>query len=228
MHPSTLTLVLQEKRPLPQKNLKYILEHLEMSPTEESIFSESLSKKRSKLDQIEISNQYMNRFILEESNYKVLAEWEHYAVITLMETEGFSSTEEHISKRLNIEISRVKVVLKNLEIAKLISISQEGELKILKGPLRTTEDISSKALRVSHKETLDMSKNKLDEVEVELRDFSSMTIAVDPKKIPDAKAIIREFRKKMASLLRDGDKTEVYQMAIQLYPLTGPNKGSEI
>ncbi len=68
-----------------------------------------------------------------------------------------------------------------------------------------------------------MSKSKLDDVPVEFRDFSSMTIAVDPEKLPEAKAVIREFRQKMASLLRDGNKTEVFQFALQLYPLTDMN-----
>ncbi len=73
-------------------------------------------------------------------------------------------------------------------------------------------------------DTLDMGKNKLEEVELELRDFSSMTIAGNPEKLAEAKTIIREFRQKLASLLRDGEKTEVYQIAIQLYPLIKTSK----
>lgn len=176
------------------------------------------------MDKITVSSEYQNRYILDDSQYKAIAEWEHYAVITLMETEDFESSVEFISERLNISIMRTETVLRNLEIAQLIEKNEVSEYVLLKGPLRTTEDISSKALKVSHKETLDMSKSKLDEVEIELRDFSSMTVAVDPKNLSEAKTIIREFRKKMASLLRDGEKKEVFQLAIQLYPLTNTKK----
>ena len=63
--------------------------------------------------------------------------------------------------------------------------------------------------------------NKLKEIEVELRDFSSMTASIDLDQLPEAKTIIREFRQKMASLLRNGsNKTDVYQLAIQFYPVT--------
>ena len=65
-----------------------------------------------------------------------------------------------------------------------------------------------------------MGKHKLKEIGVELRDFSAMTIALDLEKLPEAKTIIREFRQKMGTLLRNGNKTEVYQLAIQLYPLS--------
>ena len=225
MHPATLTLVLQERRPLPKKNIENVIQKLEMTPIEEAIFRESLTKKNNTtLDQVKISDEYKNRYILDDSQYKAIAEWEHYAVITLMETANFESSIQHICERLEISEMRVETVLRNLEIAQLIGKNEQGHYVLLKGPLRTTEDITSKALRVSHKETLEMSKTKLDEVEVELRDFSSMTVAVDPKNLPEAKTIIREFRKKMASLLRDGDKTEVFQLAIQLYPLTNIQK----
>lgn len=227
MHPATLTLVLQEKRPLPKKNIENVIQKLEMNPSEEAIFRESLiRKKHTILDQVEVSEEYHNRFILDDSQYKAIAEWEHYAVITLMETDNFESSIKHICERLEISQMRAETVLRNLEIAQLIGKNEQGNYVLLKGPLRTTEDISSKALRVSHKETLDMSKTKLDEVEVELRDFSSMTVAVDPKNLPEAKTIIREFRKKMASLLRDGERTEVFQLAIQLYPITNIQKES--
>lgn len=158
MHPSTLSLVLQERRPLPKKNVEKVIQKLEMTPSEEAIFRESLNnKKNTSLDQIEVSEEYNNRFILDDSQYKAIAEWEHYAVITLMETDNFESSIEHICERLEISEMRAETVLRNLENAQLIGKDEKGDYVLLKGPLRTTEDISSKALRASHKETLDMS-----------------------------------------------------------------------
>ena len=86
--------------------------------------------------------------------------------------------------------------------------------------MRTTEDVASEALKASHHDTLELAHKKLNEVPVELRDFSSMTVAVDQKKIPEVKAVIREFRQKMGELLKAGNKSDVYQLAIQFFPLT--------
>jgi hypothetical protein len=55
---------------------------------------------------------------------------------------------------------------------------------------------------------------------MEFRDFSSMMMAIDPDKISEAKTIIREFRLKMDSLMEQGHKREIYQLAIQFYPLS--------
>ncbi len=46
MHPSTLTLVIQRKKPLPKKNVDYVIKKLEMSLSEESIFRDSLDKTK--------------------------------------------------------------------------------------------------------------------------------------------------------------------------------------
>ena len=58
---------------------------------------------------------------------------------------------------------------------------------------------------------------------MEERDFSSIMVALDPEKLPEVKTIIREFRQKLATLVKDGHRSEVYQLAIQLYPITKSN-----
>ena len=60
----------------------------------------------------------------------------------------------------------------------------------------------------------------IDETSIDYRDFSTLAVAIDLNKIPEAKAIIREFRQKMAKLMSEGERTEVYELAIQLYPIT--------
>jgi uncharacterized protein (TIGR02147 family) len=123
---------------------------------------------------------------------------------------------------------RLEVVINNLITAGLIKQELNGTYSKCQIRVRTTEDVNSHALRAGHRENLDLGKHKLDEVVVELRDFSSLMTAVDVEKIPEAKAIIREFRLKMLELMKSGkNKTEVYQMAIQFYPLTKP-KDSKI
>lgn len=223
VHPSTLSLILKGKRRLPLKNLKTTITALNLSPIKESFFKESFYRAKAKLDDIQMKEEYQNRYILDEAHHNIIAEWEYYAVLSLVETKDFKSNPEFVAQKLEITVSRAEIVLENLLKANLLKIEVD-EYILTQNALRTTEDISSKALRKSHIETLDMGKNKLEEVELELRDFSSMTIAINPEKLVEAKTVIREFRQKLASLLRDGEKTDVYQVAIQLYPLTQQNK----
>ncbi len=219
MHSATLSQVLNGKRALPLKNAQNIVSKLNLGPKERTLFLESLYNTKTSLDDIKVSLED-DRFMIDESYAKVIAEWEHYAVLTLFDVTNFTAETSEISERLGITKVRAEVVLNNLLTCELIKKNNDGIFVKTHSRVRTTEDVTSQALKNSHLETLEMGKNKLEEIDVALRDFSAMTIAMDIEKLPEVKTIIREFRQKMTALLRDGDKTDVYQVAIQLYPLT--------
>lgn len=220
MHPGTLGKVIKGQRPLPLKISRQVAEALELSPAEQTLFLESLLRKKTNIDLIPIDS-LDTRHIVDESNYRIIAEWEHFVVIDMFEIPSFERTIEDISRRLDISENRAEVVVKNLANSGLIKVDDDGKLSAIYTDIKTSEDIESKALQQSHQEALEMGRNKLKEIEVELRDFSSMTASIDLDQLPEAKTIIREFRQKMASLLRNGsNKTDVYQLAIQFYPVT--------
>lgn len=219
IHPATLSQIIKGKRPLPLKDSNAVATKLNLGPRERTLFLESLTRSKSALDQIKI-NPLDTRLMLDESYYQIIAEWEHYALLELFRLDGFQRTKEEVAHKLDLTLTRTEVVINNLVVAGLLEIDEDGKLQNVHSDIRTTEDITSQALRESHKETLKMAVDKLEEISVELRDYSSSTLAVDVKKIPEAKMIIREFRQKMAALLEDGEKSEVYQLAIQFFPLS--------
>lgn len=218
IHPATLSLVFKGKRSLPLKNSSQVADKLSLGPKERTYFLESFYRTKTSIDDIKVP-EHDDRFMIDESCFSVIAEWEHDAVLTLMDCSDFVFSETEIVNRLGISEIRLKTVLLNLQQAGLLVADGKGFKKVHRS-IRTTEDISSNALKLSHKETLDIGKDKLDEIDVMLRDFSSLMVAIDPQKMTEAKTIIREFRQKMMALLREGNKTEVYQLAIQFYPMT--------
>ncbi|MDX9731196.1 MAG: TIGR02147 family protein [Bdellovibrionales bacterium] len=228
LHPATLSQVLKGTRPLPLKDSLRVAEALRLSAVERTLFMESFYRSKVSIDNIKISS-IDERYILDESNYKILAEWEHFAVLTAFDLEDFVCNAETVSELFGITKNRAKVVIDNLVTSGLL-ISNPGEVYFTRTrtSVRTTEDTPNQALKDGHKEVLDMGKLKIDTTDVMLRDFSAMTIALDMEKLTEAKTIIREFRRKMTALLREGSRTEVYQLAIQFYPLTQTEKESEV
>lgn len=219
VHPSTLSQVMKGNRPLPLKDSASVVKNLKLGPKDQTLFMESLYRRKTSIDDIKISS-LDERFMLDESYYKSLAEWEHFAVLELYEIVDFEASLAEISKKLKITPNRAEVVVNNLLTCGLLTRNDQGELKRAHTSVRTTEDVKCQAINESHKETLMMGIKKLEEIEVEFRDFSSTTVAIDLEKLTEAKTIIREFRQKMEALLRDGNKTDLYQLAIQFFPLT--------
>ncbi len=224
---STLALSMSGKRPVPKKMINQVINRLSLNKKETLLFKDSLDKNNKRLSNLSIHEKFENRYILDDANYKIIAEWEHYALITLMELDNFVFNLTNISKTLGISLERSEEVSQNLIQAGLIEVNSETEFKILNGPLRTTEDIKSLALQSSHLETLELGKKKLLEVDINERDFSSICIPIDKSKMKEAKNLIREFRKRMGSLFQNSPKNDVYQMAIQFYPLTSKENSHE-
>ena len=219
VHPSTLSAVLNGMRSLPYKDAQRVAKKLMLSPMEETLFVESLLRTKTRLDEIVIPRD-QERFMLDESYYKVISEWEHYAVMALFDVTGFKATIPEVVQRLNVSEARAETVLNHLIACGLLVENQDGSLKRAHDQLRTTEDVKNQAIHQGHRDAMELGLTKLDGVPVELRDFSEVVLAIDPDKMGEAKTIIREFRQKMSALMKKGEKTEVYQLAIQFYPLS--------
>lgn len=220
LHPGTLAKVIKGERPLPIKFSQTVANKLKLTPKDRTLFMESLLRRKTNIDNIEIA-PLDERHVVEETNYKVIAEWEHFIVLDLFDIPDFKGTTEDIAVRLSISKTRAEVVVENLLTSGLLTKDSDGRLHRVHASIKTTEDVRSQALQESHIETLKLGIKKIEEIEVDLRDFSSVSMAIDVDQILEAKTIIREFRQKMASLLRNGTKkTDVFQLAIQFYPVT--------
>ncbi|MAF92005.1 MAG: hypothetical protein CL674_12110 [Bdellovibrionaceae bacterium] len=220
MHSSSLSQVLHRKRNLPFSKAQSVVQALDLNEEERTLFLNSFYRSKTKIDDIDIS-ELQKSYIVKNTHHKVLAEWEHFAVTELFDLNDFLVTKESISKKLGIALNRADVVLQNLEDAGLLKYdTTSSQYHRIHENISTTEDVSNSALKQSHKEILEIASNKLEEIPLEFRDFSSVNMAVDPSKITEVKSIIREFRQKMLALLRDGEKKDVYQLSIQFFPLS--------
>ncbi len=217
---SNMSAILKKKRGLPSHRAERMADLLKLSPKEAAFFIMSTYRKKMSLDKINIpSSHEAKKILLDDTYYQIIAEWEHYAVLQLMKTFDFESCPDWIARRLNISINRSEVVINNLIQLGFIGKNENGFYRKVAN-LETSEDVESKALQTSHIDTIEIAKEKIETVDVKLRDFSSMTMAIDPDKIPEAKAIIREFQDKLYALMTTDKASEVYIYNCQLFPVS--------
>lgn len=82
-------------------------------------------------------------------------------------------------------------------------------------------EFTNVALKNMQRQVLQKALAALDEVEFEKRDQSSITMAVDSSKIPQARAMTKKFRRELSSFLESGGSRDaVYQLSLSLFPLT--------
>ncbi|WP_374029948.1 TIGR02147 family protein [Bdellovibrio bacteriovorus] len=165
------------------------------------------------------------RYIGEETialdlhQFALIADPLHFYILSYLKTDSASSEPSVIARRLNYSIAEVKSALESLEA--LGFLNRRGDRFYIRAVSMTTpSDIPSQIIRDTHKKRLGRAVQSLSDVAVEERDVTSMTMAIDVKKIPEAKKLIRQFRRKMSKFLEEGEASEVYDLNIQLVKIS--------
>ncbi len=214
---SALSEILNGKRVVSHKMGKRILDGLGTNPVE--------SKKI--ITGIEVRNSEEINLNLE--HFKVISDWYYFAILSLAEIEDFSIDPEWISKRLNIQKREAKKAVETLlNLSMLEQDEVTGSYKATGIQYKTPSDIASISLKNHTLQTLDLAQESLLNDPIEKRDFSTVTMAIDPSKLNEAKKMIQDFRRRLSKKLESGNQKEVYKLAIQLFPLSRDiNEGKE-
>ncbi len=156
--------------------------------------------------------------------YAIISDWYHYAILELLKIPKFKPTNTEISKRLGITKSEANIAVERLQRTGLLLIDERGRWQDTSTnghATNITGDLTSAASKKLQKQILEMSIRALLELSTDVRSNTSITVAVNPKDIPIAKEKIKVFRRELAEFFEQNqDPSEVYQLAISLYPVT--------
>lgn len=229
---SSLSEIMNGKRRVSAKLALRIITRLDLTAEENEklicLYQEEISNKKStkaSLNRDAITKQ-KNMLRLMAADYNTTAKWYYYGVLSLAETKDFKADPEWISERLNISLKESKEALERLIELGALGITDEGVS--FKGiNLKTTDEIKSLAVQSSHLNQMELAKKSLVNDPIDLRDFTSITFAIDVSKLQQAKLLIRDFRKRLSLLLESGNQSEVYIFSSYLYPVSKRKKEDE-
>lgn len=156
----------------------------------------------------------------------VISDWYHFAILELTYVEGFKSDISWIARKLKISNHEASQAVERLLRLNLLS-KQKGVLKKTDAHLTTSHDIPSEAIRNFNRQILQKANDALTFQELADRDLTTMTMAIDVKKIPEAKNKIRSFRRELTDFLETGVREEVYCLSVQLFRLSEKNQGKK-
>ncbi len=159
---------------------------------------------------------------LDPDRFRLIAEWHHYAILELLRLPGFRLTPRAVSRMLGISIIEAKDGITRLDRLGMIPKASKGQAAPPPANHTTlgTADTAA-AFRRLQRQILESALKALEEIPVEERDQSSLTIAVDRRKLPEVRRRIRDFRRSLDAFLQaSGRPDSVYQLSISLYPVT--------
>jgi uncharacterized protein (TIGR02147 family) len=209
---SALSEILNGKRRVSLKLAKRLLERSDIDPQKSRAILKLFDR-----DQETSAAAYTP---LDMEQFKIISEWFHFAILSLAETSDFRDEPAWIADRLNIRTRDAEQALKRLEDLAFLKRGKSGKLKASGIQYTTSDDVKSLALRRCHAQNLELAKNALETVEISERDFTSLTLALDPEQLPLAKKLIRKFQDEFEATLPSKRKLEVYKLCMQFFPLS--------
>lgn len=157
-------------------------------------------------------------FDLKADEFSLIADWYCYALLELTTVESFESSEDWISKRLGISLAETQSAIARLQRLRLLE-NKQNKLRKLKSSYKFG-DVPSAALKRHHTQSMELAKVALHLQDFDTRDFSSVTFAMDPKQIQQAKTMVAQFRRNLMTLMEESsEKKAVYKMSVQLFRL---------
>jgi uncharacterized protein (TIGR02147 family) len=164
-------------------------------------------------------------YLLQQKVFELIAEPIHFTLLSLLETRGFHDNVRWMAQRLKSTVPEVMQSLRLLRELGLLVMSKDGRYSPThKNGVRSSDGVKNAASRMAHKKQMEQAIQSLDEIPLELRDITSITFAADPRKLAEAKVLIKEFRRKITTLFETTHQAEVYRLQVQLLPLTNISK----
>lgn len=164
---------------------------------------------------------------LELDKLNAIADWYHSAILEMTTLKNFNSDPQWISLKLGGSVNKdqARAAIERLLRLGLLEKTAAGKLKKTKVFLATPTDIPNQSLKKYHSEVISKAITALEKQSVEKRDITSMTFSMNGDKMPEAKKMIRDFRRKLTKFLATQEGESVYQFNIQLFDLLEDQKG---
>ncbi len=199
------------RRPVTPKAAFQIMERLGLSPNEQVEWLGLAGKD---------STEAAEPALLDQKVFELIADPLHFTLLSLIETKNFQQNPRWIAKRLS---SSVPEVAASLKLLSELGLTKEKAGKLVpthKDGLRSSDGVKNSALRKAHEKQLAEAIQAIERVPLSLRDITSITMPTDPAKLELAKQMIKDFRRKISTLLAGEAPSEVYRLQIQLIPRT--------
>jgi uncharacterized protein (TIGR02147 family) len=211
----TVSHLLSGKRKPSAKFVSRLFARLDVTLKEQELILRSL-KKNNKATNIK-HNKYE---MIALDAFKLMSDWFHYAILELTSVKDFKYDYSWIANQLGISVTETRQAVERLLRLDLV-VELNGTLTKTHGFVTNAEDgVTSSALKKLQRHVLQKALDAIDTVAIEEKDITSMTMAIDEKKLPEARKRVERFRRELCAFLEDGEQTRVFNLGVQLYPVS--------
>lgn len=158
--------------------------------------------------------------LLKLDSFSVISDWYHFAILDLTLLKTFKNDVKWIAQKLSIQPFEALTAIERLKRLGML-IEEKGRLTKGQGFYTNySEGVTSAALKEYQRQVIKKALHSVDNCPQDRKDITSMTIAVNSKRLKEAKEKIKIFRRDLCAFLEEGEGDSVFHLALQLYPVT--------
>lgn len=236
--PNFLKLVIEGKRNLGPASITAFARALELDAEESSFFSDLVAYGQSKteegktkhLSRITAARNYRKAGRIEGQLFEYLAHWYLPAIRELVARPDFQEDPKWIARELvpAISVKRAAEGLKVLQNLGLVRRMPDGRLERGDPSWTTGPETDTKIVTSFHHQMLTLAADAVQNLPSIERNVSSLVVCVRTKTIEELRRRLTSFQQELLALCDADEEPEVvYQIGMQLFPLSRPRTGSE-
>lgn len=152
----------------------------------------------------------------------MLSVWHHYAILELIQIQGFQTDSRWIANTLGIAVGDVNIALQRLLRLGLLEMAGPNRWRDKSGDAEfQSAALTEGARNQISQEIHELAVEAIRRIPSQYGGHRQMMIAVDSRKLPRLKVLTGEFMKELRSLVSESDtKDDVYQVEISFFPVT--------
>ena len=229
LSPGELSELLREKRTLSLKSALRISKAMGFNSTETKylVHLAQLDKSRrdgeSDLLETSLEEQVMDHGTLSEDVFHVVSDWFYFAILNLIDCEGFEWDASYISGRLGITKVEAQVAMDRLIRMQIVVKNEAGRYHGAKDFVLSPSGVPSEAVRNYHRQMIKKALYALEMQPVQDRDISGIGFACHLEDLEAIRKEISEFQDQLASKYsksRSKTVTDVFHLEVALFKLT--------
>ena len=216
---SMLTMVLSGERNLSQELAEKMTAVLALTSDEKAYFLHLVNnQKRNVRGLLRLEpNQDV------ASDTQISRRWLILVLLDLCQLEDFTPEAEWIKQRLltPCSVEEISAALLQMKRDQLLVEDQFGKLSPNYPAVQSRLSKMSKSeLLQFHEDGNQAAVESLLRLEKSQRQFLTSILRVSPAKLEEANAIMAETQRRLGALLEDGSGSEIYELHLQLFPIT--------
>lgn len=165
---------------------------------------------------------------LEGEGFRYLSHWYYPAIRELAARPDFDADPAWIAARLrpSVSVAKVRVALEEIVRMGLLVPDEDGLLNLDDASVVTAPEVTDLAVCNYHREMSSRAYDSVAEFEREERHLLGVTVSVPEELIAEVKSVLNEMHARLLDLCdgADGDRDRVYQINLQLFPLSDSRK----